>query len=151
MVADARPATAESVWEAIAAPAWDPTRTAAVVDLARPVVGGGGTARAVIDTADHQRFRVGAPDGGFLRVSGAWHRGWRAEIDGVATRVYRADGLFRGVTVPPGNHTVEFRFENPPEVRGRAIGAVALFGLFAALIAPAVGRWRSRRAATPRR
>ena len=37
-----------------------------------------------------------------------YYPGWKALIDGVETKIYRADGLVRAVFVPEGNHTVEF-------------------------------------------
>ncbi len=36
--------------------------------------------------------------------------GWRAEIAGESIPVYRANGLFRAVCVPPGHHSVQFVF-----------------------------------------
>ena len=39
-----------------------------------------------------------------------YYPGWVAEIDGRPARILRADVLFRGVEVPPGQRTVVFRF-----------------------------------------
>ncbi|MEW5895559.1 MAG: hypothetical protein AB1650_07380 [Candidatus Omnitrophota bacterium] len=36
---------------------------------------------------------------------------WKADIDGVSTRVYKANLAFKGVYVPDGKHTVTLRFE----------------------------------------
>jgi hypothetical protein len=124
------------VWDAIADPAWKPTETAAVVGLRRAVTGGSGSARFTADTSDHQRLAVTAPDGGFLRVSGAWHRGWRATLDGRKVPVLRADGMFRGVELPPGDHVVDFRFVNPNEARGRLVAPLALLAIAAGVLMP---------------
>ena len=39
-----------------------------------------------------------------------YYPGWVAEIDGQPARILRADVLFRGVEVPPGQRKVVFRF-----------------------------------------
>lgn len=42
----------------------------------------------------------------FLVYASAAYPGWKAAIDGVQTRLYRADGALLGVYVPPGRHRV---------------------------------------------
>jgi hypothetical protein len=135
VVPRADPATRASAWRALARPGWDPRRRAAVEGLDRPVRGGPGTATALpAPGPDHERWRVVAPDGGFLRVSGRWDRGWRATVDGRPVPVLRADAVFRGVVVPPGAHTVSFRYRNPVEHAGRWVASAGLAAL-AALVA----------------
>ena len=133
VVAHAAPATVGAMWKAVADPAWKPADSAAVVGLAHGIDGGPGKAKLAVDTSDHQRFSVDAPAGGFLRVSGEWNRGWKAKIDGRSVPVRRADGIFRGVELPQGRHTVDFRFANPDESKGRRVAPVALVAILAAL------------------
>jgi hypothetical protein len=38
------------------------------------------------------------------------HTGWKAYIDGVETKIYRANHGFRGIVVPEGNHKIEFTY-----------------------------------------
>ena len=45
--------------------------------------------------------------------------------------VLRADGVFRGVVVPPGRHDVRFSYRNADEMRGRLLGTGALVLLLA--------------------
>ncbi len=45
---------------------------------------------------------------GLLVLTDAYYPGWRAYIDGRATRIYPANVAFRGVVVPKGTHEVEF-------------------------------------------
>jgi hypothetical protein len=61
-----------------------------------------GNAEVVVD--------VEAPAGGFLLLTDVWHPWWRAEIDGVAAPMLKADVLFRAVQLPPGRHEVRFTF-----------------------------------------
>lgn len=61
-----------------------------------------GTTEIVVQTqSDHQ---------GYLLLNDVWHPWWFAEIDGVATPVLRANGLFRAVALPQGEHEIRFRF-----------------------------------------
>jgi len=36
--------------------------------------------------------------------------GWQASIDGRSTPIFAANYLFRGIVVPPGTHTIEYRY-----------------------------------------
>jgi hypothetical protein len=56
------------------------------------------------------KLSVDSPDGGFAVLNDVWHPWWRAEIDGKPADILRANVLFRAVEVPPGRHTVTFRF-----------------------------------------
>ncbi|MGE5497855.1 MAG: YfhO family protein, partial [Syntrophothermus sp.] len=38
-------------------------------------------------------------------------KGWKALVDGKETKIYRVNHAFRGIVVPRGEHTIEFRFE----------------------------------------
>lgn len=52
--------------------------------------------------------------------------GWRATIDGEEVPIHRTNYLFRGIVVPPGEHSIEFVYR-PASVRnGAIISAVAL-------------------------
>ena len=143
VVVDARPASEDAMWAAVADPGWDPARTAAVVGLPRRVSGVGGDARAVRRNPADEVWSVTAAKGGLLRVSGAWHEGWSATVDGRPSAVLQADGLYRSVVVPPGDHVVRFRFRNSAEEVGRALAAAALTVLGAL---GAFAWWRRRTA-----
>ncbi|HET7718377.1 MAG TPA: YfhO family protein, partial [Acidimicrobiales bacterium] len=61
--------------------------------------------------------------------------GWSATVDGQPATVLRADGVFRGVAVPPGRHTVAFSYRNPDEMRGRLVAGAGLVMLVALVLA----------------
>lgn len=48
--------------------------------------------------------------GGYVVLNDVWHPWWFAEVDGKPAHVGRANFLFRAVAVPPGRHTVRFKF-----------------------------------------
>jgi hypothetical protein len=47
---------------------------------------------------------------GLLVLTDTFYPGWKADIDGKAAKIVRTNGMFRGVFVPGGNHTVRFIF-----------------------------------------
>jgi hypothetical protein len=134
LVPRAEPATEDEMWRRIADPAWDPTASAAVVGLPEPVRGGRGSVTELVRSDDGDEWRVDAPRGGLLRVSGNYDDGWKATIDGRGAPVLLADGIFRSVVVPPGMHVVRFAYANRAEHRGRILGALGLVVVVALLL-----------------
>jgi uncharacterized membrane protein YfhO len=55
-------------------------------------------------------IRTEADSAKLLFLSDAYSGGWKAFIDGNETEILRADYVFRAVSVPPGTHTVIFRY-----------------------------------------
>ncbi len=70
-----------------------------------------GTARIVRYANTEIEVALEAPDGGFLVLNDVWHPWWRATLDGAPVGILRANVIFRAVALPPGRHTVHFRFE----------------------------------------
>jgi hypothetical protein len=62
----------------------------------------------------------------FLVLSEMYFPGWRAYVDDVETPIYRANYLFRGVVVPPGQHTLVFAYRPTAVLVGAVISLVAL-------------------------
>jgi hypothetical protein len=63
---------------------------------------------------------------GYLVLTDIWYPGWICTVDGEPARLYRADYLFRAVTVPAGAHEVTFRFAPASYRWGMVISAAAL-------------------------
>jgi hypothetical protein len=123
------------MWDAVGAPGFDPSSTTWVVGLHAPVTGVGGTVRRIGDDPDHERWRVDAPGGGFVRVAGRYDRDWTATVDGRPVDVHRADGPFRGVVVPAGDHLVRFDHDDEGTRRTLMVAVpVALLVLAAATL-----------------
>ena len=55
-------------------------------------------------------LRVRSERRGMLVLSEADYPGWRAEVNGQPARIYRVNGLLRGVMVPAGSSRVTFRY-----------------------------------------
>ena len=75
------------------------------------------------------RASVAAP--AVLMVSDAYSDDWRVTVDGQPATLYRANYAFRGVWLPPGEHTVEFSYRPRAFLIGSAISGVTLLGLAA--------------------
>ncbi len=58
-----------------------------------------------------QSVTVQATGPGTLVLADTWYPRWTATVDGVASEILRADVNVRGVALPPGEHTVVFRFD----------------------------------------
>ncbi|MBT5633548.1 MAG: hypothetical protein HOJ13_12535, partial [Nitrospina sp.] len=50
----------------------------------------------------------------FLVVADAWHPYWHAFVDGKEVEVVKTNGVFKGVSVPPGSHKIRLFFDNKP-------------------------------------
>lgn len=72
---------------------------------------------------------VRSPQAGVLVLNEPWYPGWRADVNGNRSPVFRANYLLRGVLVPPGASRVVFEFE-PEGYRGMFLAfIVGLIGL----------------------
>jgi hypothetical protein len=101
----------------------------------------GGTGQiGVVDSSDPGRLelRVLAPEGGWAVLQDSWYPGWRAAVDGEPLPIYPADGLFRAVWVPAGEHSVVFTYVPASALVGLVLTTAAWLGMAAVL-------WRVRR------
>ncbi|MDE7129823.1 MAG: YfhO family protein, partial [Alistipes sp.] len=72
--------------------------------------------------------------------------GWTASIDGKEAPYFRVDYLLRGMELPAGRHTVEWRFRAPGWAMAEGItqaSSLAILAACAALIAAAA--WHAAR------
>lgn len=103
--------------EALAALASDDFDPASVVLIEGPgstsTLPAGGDGSADVSSGDDPNsvtVQAEAEEGGWLLLSDAWFPGWAATVDGDPVALYRADGLFRAVWVPPGEHVARFDY-----------------------------------------
>jgi len=69
---------------------------------------------------------VEAARAGILVLTDQYSPGWKARVDEKISPVVRADYAFRAVAVPPGRHTVTFRYTPQPFEMGLRYARVAL-------------------------
>jgi hypothetical protein len=91
------------------------------------------TGSAAIEVDEPERVVVRAQLGseGLLVLTDAWFPGWRASIDGREVEILRANHAFRGVVLPAGESTVEFRYAPGSFAKGLKLAATALAALLA--------------------
>ncbi|HEY9792780.1 MAG TPA: YfhO family protein [Candidatus Obscuribacterales bacterium] len=93
-----------------------------------------GTANVVELTDTMMKVAVKSAIPMFLVTSDALYDGWKTAVDGRPAKLYRADYMFRGVVVPAGEHTVEFRFVPTSLFIGAGISLLFLLLLFARFV-----------------
>ena len=124
----------------------DPGTTAIVDERYRAEVG---EVRVVADSTAHVErtayatnkltYKVNSAQGGVVVFSEIWYGpDWKATIDGTPAAHFRADYVLRAMTMPAGEHTVEFHIESKPFHTSRPI-AMASSGLVLLLVLAALG------------
>ena len=89
----------------------------------------------------------GVRSGGVLALMDSLYPGWQARVDGRSVTIFDANRGFRGVYLPPGEHTVTFRYEPATYRVGLFVSLLALGMLLAFGVACFVSS-RSSAAAT---
>ena len=69
-------------------------------------------------TPNEMLFHYYSTEDEFFVVADAWHPFWRAKIDGIETKVIKANGVFKGIFLPPGEHNIRLYFDNSPFLPG---------------------------------
>lgn len=127
-------------------------------DLAReavvegtPALQGRGAARIISEDSGRVEVRCESPGGCFLVLADRYFPGWHASVGGARVRLFRTNGILRGVAVPPGGHIVAFEYRPRPLVVGAWVSVATAVGMFASGIAEyIIRRGRSARAAQNR-
>jgi hypothetical protein len=63
---------------------------------------------------------------GILVLTDTYYPGWTARVDGAAVPIYRVDGVFRGVLLSEGHHTIVFSYFPRSYAIGFGVSGVAL-------------------------
>lgn len=125
-------------------PSFVPTRTAVVESV--PLIALGGASDEVgpvqITRYEAQQLQlIAEPTVNSLLVVGEkFHQGWRATVDGQPAAIVPVNHILRGVYLPPGRHTIEFRFDPLPFKVGKWL-TLGSFGFFLLIL---VREWRRR-------
>lgn len=85
-----------------------------VVETSDEIEAGSGEGTITITDYDAHRIelKTESSDAQFLVLSEIYYpAGWSAFLNGEVTQIYKTNYLLRGIELPAGNHTVEFRFE----------------------------------------
>jgi hypothetical protein len=130
---------------------FDPRSTAILAEALPADVevqpGAGGAVEWLEREVDRFTLRVAPDRPALLVVLDNYYPAWEATINGRATPIYRANHTFRAIAVPPGEHTITFRY-SPAALRTGAIISLLVMALLVAVVI--AGAWTERRhTATP--
>jgi len=73
-----------------------------------------------------------------------YDKGWNVFIDGQKADYLRVDYVLRGMSIPAGEHTIEFRFEPQSYVTGNRVAVWASLLIYLLLIAVIAVEWKNR-------
>jgi hypothetical protein len=141
-------AGADTSLDAVAAPAFDPR---AQVVLEAPLPAGVALPSATGRPLEAEwrierynplvvRVRTIASKPAVLVLADQHFPGWEGTVDGRRAPVLVANALFRAVTIPAGEHVVEFRYRPGPLRAGVAISVVAWLVVMGLAVRGAVRR-----------
>jgi hypothetical protein len=99
-------------------------------------------ATIVSRTATTVTVHATTPRPAFVVLNDLFWPGWTATVDEIDAPIYRANGIFRAVDVPPGSHTVVFSYRSRSIRTGLLVSLASL-----ACCAVLVGRARRTREA----
>ena len=124
---------------AMSASGFDPRQTAVLVgdDEMQSPQPQMRTAQATAEIIAYAPERVAvrvSSDGGLLVLSDAYYPGWAATLDGEPVAIYAANGLFRGVFVPAGEHEVVFAFRPISYRLGMVVSLLGLGGVLVGVV-----------------
>lgn len=110
--------------------------------LAQPgTAGSPGSARVATYTAGKITVQAETKQNALLVLGDKYYKGWRAFVDGREVTIHPVNHVLRGIYLPPGNHTIEYRFDPAPYRVGKWL-SLASMAFFAVML---VREWRIRR------
>jgi uncharacterized membrane protein YfhO len=102
------------------------------------------TIRLISNDEDKISYTFNAGSNQFAVFSEIYYdKGWNAYLDGAKTDYVRVDYVLRGMSVPAGKHTIEFRFEPKSFATGNMISTLSALVVYLLLIGAIV--WEIRR------
>lgn len=85
-------------------------------------------------TVDSIKIKTNFSEAKFLVLNNAFHRHWRAVLNGKPFRIVRTNLAFQGINLPEGDNVLELRFGSP-FFRGMNYSYIALFyGVFLLIV-----------------
>ena len=118
---------------------WTIEHRGAIPEDIRPLIGGEGEIRLEEYRPNYLRYEYTATAPGTAIFSEIYYKdGWTAYIDGIETPYFRADYLLRGMELPAGTHTVEWRFRAPGWNVAEGVTLASSLAILAGIIATVI-------------
>jgi hypothetical protein len=84
---------------------------------------------------NHIEYTSNNANDGFAVFSETYYKdGWKATIDGKEASIFRVDYVLRGLAIPKGNHTIEFKFEPQVVKTGSSIALFSAIGMLLVIV-----------------
>ncbi|MGQ9586558.1 MAG: YfhO family protein [Anaerolineae bacterium] len=148
LVSQALTVTPGSVWDSMRHLDSDPT--ALLLVEGGPAIQGPGETPGTVEITRYTPTQiecvVQTSGEAYLFLSEVFYPGWQATVDGQPASIYRANGIFRAVLVPPGEHRVALRFSPRSWWGGLAVSLFTAALLLGIGIASVVQRRSVRKA-----
>jgi len=96
---------------------------------------------------DRIRFNVESKSDGYLVLSVPYSEGWAARVDGEAVETFVANGMYTGIKVAAGSHSVELEYETPYLRLGAMVSVAAL--LLFVLVSVIIGIMKRKKPEEP--
>lgn len=78
------------------------------------------------EKTDEVNLKVKTGNKSFLVLSDNYYQGWRAYVDGKETKIYKTNGVFKGILIEgPGEHNIKFVFKPPYTSNGLLISIIS--------------------------
>lgn len=105
-----------AVLKALSDPSFDPSAEVLLSSPGIEIPVGKATSKdqhVEVTSYEPERVRISASatENGILVLSDAYYPGWYAYLDGVEVPIYRANYVMRAISLPKGEHTIEFRYK----------------------------------------
>ena len=115
-----------------------------------PVPDSGASIRLIENLNDKITYKFSARTNQFAVFSEVYYdKGWNVFLDGNKTDYCKVDYILRGMSVPAGEHTIEFRFEPHSYELGDSLGVWTSILAYLLVITAIAAEWRKRRQNMP--
>jgi uncharacterized membrane protein YfhO len=93
------------------------------------------TIQLTYDKPNHLKYISNNKNEGFAVFSEMYYKnGWNATVDGKESEIVRVDYALRGINIPTGKHTIEFKFEPQVVKTGSTIALISSIAIVLLLV-----------------
>lgn len=147
--------SAQESWSYMQSAAFFPKEEAVVVgeefdqieDVSGPADSTGiSTVQMLEYTAQNMTFEAYSNRDRMLVISEVYYKpGWKATVNGVETKIYQVNQMFRGIVVPSGDSNITMSFSPPAFTNGRWIAGIGTLIAYGLLLFYGYDYWRRRK------